>query len=348
MPKNKKGPTLLRQWEMMRMLAVSRFDSKDRGIWSKASDITAKLNAKGHRISTRSVQRDLKELQESFAPMLESNTEGKHEYGWRWCKGFAFDIPGMGVSEALAMRLVEMHLQQLLPAAMLEGLQGIFGMAELKLEKLATEGKNPSKTWLNKIRVVPPAQTMLPPVVNQQVQAEIYQALMEDRQLNVFYESTESGQLKESQLHPLGLIMRGAVAYLVASAWDYPDIRLYALHRFNKVKKLKAIVKAPEGFDLDKFINSGRANFANQGEPIQLTILCTEWVANMLSETPLAIDQNMMQEPDGRTRVTAIVNDTWQLRWWLLGQGAGLEVCAPAELRSEMKSALKATVRLYN
>jgi predicted DNA-binding transcriptional regulator YafY len=46
--------------------------------------------------------------------------------------------------------------------------------------------------------------------------------------------------------------------------------------------------------------------------------------------------------------LTATVNDTWQLRWWLMGQGAGVEVCAPQELRAEIKINLEKAVGQYS
>jgi predicted DNA-binding transcriptional regulator YafY len=106
--------------------------------------------------------------------------------------------------------------------------------------------------------------------------------------------------------------------------------------------------KVPSGFNLDNAIAGGLADFADQGEPIKLEIRCEEWVAAYLIETPLSPDQSVNQDADGLIRITATVNDTWQLRWWLLGQGAGIEVCAPPALRAEIKSALVDAVNSYS
>ena len=341
-----KKSTLLRQWEMMRMLTVSRSDSKHDGRWDKASEVTAKLNDAGYDVSVRTVQRDLKELSEIFP--IELNDKNARDYGWRWIKGANLDIPGMSVPEALAMRMVETHLKQLLPASMLDGLSGVFSLAKSRLDEVEKQNSNHSKDWLNKVRVVPPAQPLLPPVVNEAAQASIYQGLLEGKQLGARYQSAGSDQPKDYVLHPLGLIMRGAVTYLVASAWAYDEARLYALHRFSTVEILDAAAKAPEGFDLDTAIASGLADFANQGKPIQLELRCTEWVAGFLAETPLAADQTITAETDGWMRVMATVNDTWQLRWWLLGQGDGLEVCGPEFLRLAIEEELVAACQPYN
>jgi predicted DNA-binding transcriptional regulator YafY len=66
---------------------------------------------------------------------------------------------------------------------------------------------------------------------------------------------------------------------------------------------------------------------------IRLDARFTAAAANHLHETPLAEDQRIGDEADGRVRVRATVADTPQLRWWLLGFGDAVTVQAPAELR---------------
>ena len=71
-------------------------------------------------------------------------------------------------------------------------------------------------------------------------------------------------------------------------------------------------------------------------------------MANYLAETPLSADQKIEPEADGRVRLTATVNDTWQLHWWLMGQGDGIEVCAPMALREEIIATLVNAGKLYS
>ena len=344
-PRQTNKSAMLRQWEMLRMLTVSRSDDRHEGRWDKASDIASRLKDAGYDVSVRTVQRDLKELSAIFP--IELNDKNPRDYGWRWIRGASLDIPGMSVSEALAMRLVEMHLTPLLPASMLDGLSGVFGRAQTSLDKLQKESGNPSKAWLDKVRVVPPAQPMLPPSVDRQLQAEIYRAILYNRQLTVTYRSFSGGQAREYILHPLGLIMRGPVSYLAASAWDYADVRLYALHRFESAEMLEAAAITPDGFNLDRALANGLADFAHGGETIRLEIRCRKWVAAFLAETPLSADQQTEQDTGGWIRLTASVNDTWQLRWWILAQGPSVEVCMPKDLREEIRKTLSEAIGQY-
>jgi predicted DNA-binding transcriptional regulator YafY len=220
-------------------------------------------------------------------------------------------------------------------------------LAHKKLDEVDKQARNHTKDWLSKVRVVPPTQPLLPPSIDQDIQAAIYQALLENRQINAVYLPFSSDAPKDFVLHPLGLIMRGAISYLVACAWNYDDVRLYAIHRFHSVAILDDEIQRPDNFSLDKALATGLADFASQGTPQRLVLRCSEELAAYLAETPLSLDQEMDPIADGWIRVYATVNDTWQLRWWLLGQGAAVEVCSPEGIRDEIRTVLHNAARPY-
>jgi predicted DNA-binding transcriptional regulator YafY len=136
------------------------------------------------------------------------------------------------------------------------------------------------------------------------------------------------------RLHPLGLVQRGPVTYLVATAFKYKNVRLYAMHRVAKAARAEERVKPPEGFDLDTFISAGAMQFGG-GRPIRLEALVSEGLAEILAETPLSKDQVLAADGE-QFRLKATVADSWQLQWWVLGQGEALEVVGPPSLRKSV------------
>jgi Predicted transcriptional regulator len=50
---------------------------------------------------------------------------------------------------------------------------------------------------------------------------------------------------------------------------------------------------------------------------------------------------------DGKLRLKAKVQDTSQLRWWLLGFGGQVEVIKPVALREEFKKTAQKLVKVY-
>lgn len=91
-------------------------------------------------------------------------------------------------------------------------------------------------------------------------------------------------------------------------------------------------------FTLDVFIQSGAMQFGG-GVAIRMEARLEGWLARILEETPLSEDQ-MLEHDDEGGRVVATLLNTPQLHWWILSQGAGIEVLAPAELRSTIAARL--------
>ena len=336
MPYNSKYQTLFRQWEMLRLLPRPPSPPV------AAQQLVEKLEGSGFAVDERTVQRDLQTLKD-FLPI--ELIGGTRPYRWRWEKAASLNIPGVTLPEALALRLVEQHLTPLLPTSMLDVLGGLFRDAEKKLNCVADI--NPAKSWLSKVRVVSPTQPLLPPKVDVRIQHIVYDALLRGLQVGVVYQGRQKEMPSRMPLHVLGLLQRGPVTYLVATAKDHTDIRLFALHRIQEATLLEAPVHIPEGFDLDAWLETGAMGFTRTDKPLLLYARFSADAVFHLRETPLSQDQTIVLEADGRYLVTATVNDTQQLRWWLLGFADGCEVLEPRELREQIAAALRSASDQY-
>ncbi len=329
MPAQTTRRTLARQWELLKLLPP-------RGVGKTATELTRELNAQGFAVSKRQTERDLWELYEVF--YLECNGDSA-PYGWKWPRGASVDLPAMGVAEALSLCLMQEAISPMVPAALLEVLQPRFMLARQKMTTLAAA--NQVASWLQKVRNVLPTQPMLPATIQPEAQDAIHEALLMDRQVQVSYVPGDGREPMDMRLHPLGLVSRGHVSYLIATAWDYADIRLYAMHRMVRAEATHDVLRRPEGFDIDAYISRGALHFGGE-QMIELRLRLNDYLARVLSETPLAQEQQL----DGNV-LTATVRDTWQLRWWILSQGAGVEVLGPDELRTAIAQELQQAVARY-
>lgn len=331
---SKRG-TLSRQWELLKSLP-----SRPPG--ETANTLVARLAEAGFKVSKRTVERDLVELSQLFP--LQCNDKGT-PYGWYWTPGAAAGLPGMTVSEALTLRMVEDSLRPLLPNNLLKSLEPRFTQAHQKLQALAPQV--PTARWLDKIASVPPELTLQAPEIDEALLDQIQLALLDDIQLRCNYFAAHSNTLRELVLNPLALIQRGNITYLAAIAEPYDDVRLFAAHRFQQVKILETPSRRPESFRLDTYINSGALQFANPGAaPITLRAWISDELARRLRETPLSPDMQLEPIEDGH-RLSATVQDSWQLRWWLLSQAGDIAVQQPVELREALISRLKAGLAVH-
>lgn len=328
MPANKTRLTLVRQWGMLRLLPS----------WpNKATyaEIAARLESEeDFKVDPNTVRRDLEQLALIFPIYVEEC--GRTHYV-SWAKGADTALRTMGVGEAMALVMAEQHLGQLLPTSVFESLQAVFNRAHLTLKNI--DGHNPASTWMDKVRAVPPTQPMVPPDIKPDIQETLARALLENRQVEVMYGGSGKNVPRQMRLHPLGMILRTPSVYLVATAWDYraiEDVRLYALHRFTEARILDEAVQVPEGFDLDRELERGLADFGSAREPIQLEMIVTKELAAILEETPLATrglppisDQLITKYDKENYKVKVTVNDSWQLRWWLRSRQSQIKHSTP-------------------
>jgi len=321
--------TLSRQWELLKRLP-------SRGSGKTARELRQELADAGFQVSKRQVERDLTELAGVFA--IDCNDQSI-PYGWRWAAGASVDLPGLTVAEAVSLRLVEETVRPLLPASLLQALEPRFRQADSKIASLA--GENAAIQWLGKVRTVPPTQPLLPPAIAPDVLAAVQEALMAGEQVDADYRAANTDSPTEMRLHPLALVNRGPVTYLVATAWDYADIRLYALQRITAARRRFEPCRRPADFDLDAYIESGALQFGN-GRKIRLEAAISEDLGRILAETPLSADQVLTGG-----RLTATVKDTWQLRWWIMSLGDGIEVLGPAGLRQAIVDGVARTYSMY-
>lgn len=331
MPSNKTRNTLARQWELLKLLPT-------RGAGKTAKEIADALAEAGFVVSKRQVERDLLDLQEVFG--LECN-DTSIPYGWRW--GYApVELPGVTLAEALSLQIVEETLKPLLPGSVLRAVQPRFVQAKAKLAALAEQ--NPAAAWADKVMAVPPALPMLPPVVDEDLLELVQTTLLNNEQIEVTYQGF-SDEPKALRLHPLGLVVRGAVTYLVATAFDYADVRLYALHRFQSAGRTYESAKRPKSFKLAQYVDEGALQFG-KGQVLKLVARIDESLAKHLTETPLSANQKI-KPLDGGFELSASVVDSWQLHWWILSQGGAIEVLSPPALRERIVSSLQAALNLY-
>lgn len=311
--------TLLRQWTLLQTIPRHRYIT--------LNELHETMLDAGFEATKRTIERDMLKLEVHF-PLLPNKKS--RPYGWRWDPAVkVMDIPGMDPATALSFKLVEQYLERLMPRSTLEHLEPHFERARSVLEK--TQG--PLRSWTEKVRVIPRGQRLQEPELADGVLEKVYQALLEERQFKVRYR-TKPGEEKEYVVHPLGLVLRDQVAYLVCTLFDYDDVLQLVLHRMLEVEPLDEPARRRESFSLDAYIQASHFDYP-EGQSIRLEALFDAASARHLAETKLSDDQTLESQPDGRVRVTATVADTHQLRWWLLGFGDRVEVAGPAPLRAE-------------
>lgn len=288
-----------------------------------------RLSRAGYDISQRTVQRDLNNLC-AILPLMGDEARPQ---GWSWQPDAEqFQLPFLEPQAALTFHLVERHLHALLPESTLDYLQPWFKEAANVLEANSTGVTK----WPEKVRVVPRGLRLQSPPIIPAVHATLYDALLNERQLTLRYQQRGATQAKEYRVHPLGVVTRDTVIYLVCTMWDFTDVRQLALHRIQQATMLEEASRRPPDFSLDSYIAAGAFGYPEGPGAVQLDAVFSTSAAAHLLESPLSDDQKITPYGEGTVRVTATILDTKELRWWLLAFGDQVTVLGPASLRERM------------
>lgn len=292
------------------------------------------LQREGIDISLRTIQRDLNQISLRF-PIESSKTVPQ---GWRWRSDAPIQsLPHMTSSQAVTFMMVEEHLKHLLPPSLIEEMNPWFDLARRSLST-----QNNVRQWINRVRIVPATQPLIPPVVEKQAQQAIYEGLLQDKQLECVYQGRNlSGEEKTYILNPLGLVQKGAIIYLICTRQDKTDIQTFALHRFKSASVLNSRAMHPVDFDIDAYIDSGalgfRVDYNQATQNIVLKLIMSEQDAHYFDESQLSKDQTIEKLADGLAQVTANVPFTSQLVWWLRGFGNKIQQIEPIEVANAVR-----------
>jgi predicted DNA-binding transcriptional regulator YafY len=111
-------------------------------------------------------------------------------------------------------------------------------------------------------------------------------------------------------------------------------------------ERLRLTATVPADFDLDAYIAT-ELTFPVGGKINLKVLFGNKADIQRLEEAPLCEDQRIVMRNDGTFELTATVEDTLQLHWWLRGYGARVEIVAPESLRKEFADMAKELAERY-
>ncbi len=313
--------SLYRQWQILSRLGT--------GKWLGTREIQETLQREGIDISLRTIQRDLNQISQRFP--IENNKAVPQ--GWRWQSDAPIQsLPHMTSSQAVTFMMVEEHLKHLLPPSLVEEMNPWFDLARRNLST-----HNNVRQWINRVRIVPATQPLIPPTVERDAQQAIYEGLLQDKQIECSYRSRGAhGEDRQYTLNPLALVQKGPIIYLICTRHDKSDVQTFALHRFKSAKVLELRAMHPVDFEIDEYIDSGalgfRVDFNQPTRNIDLKLYMQEADALYFSESQLSKEQTIEKISEDLYKVSATVPFTSQLIWWLRSFGKKMIRIEPIEV----------------
>ncbi len=287
------------------------------------------LEERGFGVELRSIQRDLEKMSVHF-PLLCDRSQ--RPFRWSFDPAFKSNLPALDTATALTLVLAEQYLSGLLPQIAIDQLSGQFETARKYLDGL---NSNRLAHWSEYVKAIPNGKALIPVPIEHTVWQIVTDALLNHYALDVEYRSRSKNEHKSFTLHPLGIVARHSVSYLLATVNDYEDVRQFALHRIRKLEASEQPYRARPDFCVDHYISTGAFGYPLDEQSVQLKARIRPEVAWLLSETPLSEAQTLSTEvdQDGWCWLEAEVPNDQQTQWWIQGFGSAIDVVEPESWR---------------
>ncbi|GAA0792316.1 helix-turn-helix transcriptional regulator [Marinobacterium sediminicola] len=291
--------------------------------------LQALLEERGFKVELRSIQRDLEKMSAHF-PLLCDRSQ--RPYRWSFDREFKSNLPALDTATALTLVLAEQYLSGLLPQIAIDQLSGQFEAARKYLDGI---NDNRLAHWSRFVKAIPNGKALIPVLIEHDTWQIVTDALLNRYALDVEYRSRSKDEHKAFTLHPLGIVARHSMSYLLATVNGYDDVRQFALHRILSITPSEQPYRAQPEFCVDDYISTGAFGYPLDEQSVQLKARIRPEVAWLLSETPLSDVQRLTDEPDeqGWCWLEAEVPNDQQTQWWIQGFGSAIDVVEPQSWR---------------
>jgi predicted DNA-binding transcriptional regulator YafY len=285
--------------------------------------LTAEELAERLEVSERTVQRDAQALAEAGVPIVSVRGPAG---GYRLERGYRTKLTGLDASEAEALFVgpaAELGLGRELAAARLKLLASLPAELQERAGRAARLFHVDTRGWFREEDRVP----HLPLIAG---------ALWRGRRLDIRYR--EGTAVVSRRLHPLGLVLKAGVWYLLAERRG--EERVYRVSRVVSARERAEPSIRREGFDLaDAWAQRSEA-FERIRTPVEVTVCVPRSQVRYLRAA------RVIEDGERPTVVAQFAGLDHAFRS-LFAYGSQVEVLAPAELRERVAAAAAETVALY-
>lgn len=298
-----------------------------------ASELHTQLSEAGFLRDIRSIQRQLESLAQHFDIECDNSSR---PYGYRWKQSApGLSLPGLTEQESLLLSLAEQNLRNQLPSSLMRSLRGFFDQARRNLSPAQTgAAARKAREWLHKVRVVSATLPMVPPRIAPTVFEQVSHALYNNVWLEITYTNID-GKRTQSRVMPLGLAQQGVRMFMPCIFQGHEDIRNLVLHRIQKAQATTLSFQRPADFDLQQYDDHGRFAFG-KGRQLKVHLLVSDRLAALLTESPLATDQQITPQAKDGHELRATITDSSLLVWWIRSQGDEVKVISPQEVLDQI------------
>jgi proteasome accessory factor B len=284
-------------------------------------------------VTQRSVQRYISTLRNSVGLDIE-------EEDGRYRMGRASRLPPMQLDryQAMALLVALRLLHQMTP----DHSPAVVGA----YAELARALHNPLVTRVV-AATIEAAEERPPNPQRRQIERIVIDGLVQGRVVEITYTDAK-GQASRRAIRPYFLEPRpeGRTVYVFALDESSREVRSFRIDRIGEARLLPSPFQVPEDFDIDSLVASSWGIWQGPGRDEVLLRFAAE-VARRVRETVWHRSAELTDLGDGGIEMRLVVASEMEMRPWVMGWGANVEVLAPASLREHVAETMRCGAAIY-
>jgi predicted DNA-binding transcriptional regulator YafY len=145
-------------------------------------------------------------------------------------------------------------------------------------------------------------------------------------------------------IEPSGI---GYACYVIGYDEMRGAIRTFKVERIYEARLTDEPFTIPEGFDPQRLLASAWGVIWRDEGEIEVTLRFAPSVVRRVKESTWHHSQRIEDLPDGSCLFTVMIGSTQEVKPWIRGWGAAVEVLSPHEFREEMIEEVREMARVY-
>lgn len=165
--------------------------------------------------------------------------------------------------------------------------------------------------------------------------SQINYSMSRGRALSLNYFSINKSSLTIRKVDPYNLIFKSGAWYIIGYCHMKQQVETFKVSRIKSLKITNEIYMRPYNFELKDYLEKYWGLFT--GEKTKVTIKFDKNMDYFIKDTKWHVNQEIKSLEDGSVLFSVYVDETDDIKNWVMGFGKNAEVIEPSQLRNEIK-----------
>ncbi|MCX7919966.1 MAG: WYL domain-containing protein [bacterium] len=291
-------------------------------------------------VSRRTIERDLATLSDAGFPIYDDLVNGQKR--WKFVDGYKSNIPmPFTISEILSLYLSRNILAMFGTTLFRQDLETLVKKIETFLPEKTLRYFDRFPTVFQSRYV---AQEQYPYLAK--VMPELEQAILDEKAVTIEYYSASKEKWRTYHIEPYAIFPTYDRLYLAAFLPKHREILLFTISRIRKITPTNISFKKPKEFKVSEFMRD--AFGIMRGEPQNFVVRFNQPVVSVVKSRCQHMNHTCKELPNGDMILTLCASGWDEIKWWILSFGENAEVIEPKQLRNEIITTLKTTLKKYS